>query len=307
MPTASKGLHGLDAHQPLPSVQVARLGEAGPGVGVAVQLGCGVRICLGGGVSASWSAPCCSPAAGLLPTAVAGVTAVVPPGAEAAGAGSQDQEDQEQQDDEAEAEIKSVEKGNGDQLPAASAEQKPADEANNNDCMRQHAKQQSSILNAAAAEDSAQDRALEQFIKKLEEDMAEVSMERHGHAKQLVIFSGTASIGTGGGGPRKPPQAPAALEPEPSTPLPAMRSKAEQAAEPSQPTKGQGKAAKAKPAPQAGRWVDRDCNAALNMQRVRVSRWRPLQLCWWPDHGALPAKGKEYPGLGYKRLLSAYN
>ncbi|GFH12354.1 hypothetical protein HaLaN_08022 [Haematococcus lacustris] len=22
----------------------------------------------------------------------------------------------------------------------------------------------------------------------------------------------------------------------------------------------------------------------------------------WPEQGALPAKGKEYPGLGYKRL-----
>ncbi|KAJ9526072.1 hypothetical protein QJQ45_009525 [Haematococcus lacustris] len=32
------------------------------------------------------------------------------------------------------------------------------------------------------------------------------------------------------------------------------------------------------------------------------SRWRPLELCYWPDQGALPAKGKEYPGLGYKRL-----
>ncbi|KAJ9509247.1 hypothetical protein QJQ45_001701 [Haematococcus lacustris] len=66
----------------------------------------------------------------------------------------------------------------------------------------------------------------------------------------------------------------------------------------SQPTKGkgkaQGKAAKAKPAP--------DCNAALNMQRIGKSRWRPLELCYWPDQGALPAKGKEYPGLGYKRL-----
>ncbi|GFH21218.1 hypothetical protein HaLaN_18476 [Haematococcus lacustris] len=29
--------------------------------------------------------------------------------------------------------------------------------------------------------------------------------------------------------------------------------------------------------------------------------WRPLELCYWPDQGALPAKGKEYPGLGYKR------
>ncbi|KAJ9512099.1 hypothetical protein QJQ45_012623 [Haematococcus lacustris] len=73
-----------------------------------------------------------------------------------------------------------------------------------------------------------------------------------------------------------------------------------------EPTKGkgkaQGKAAKAKPAPQPGRWLDRDCNAALNMQRIGESRWRPLELCYWPDQGALPAKGKEYPGLGHKRL-----
>ncbi|KAJ9523483.1 hypothetical protein QJQ45_007226 [Haematococcus lacustris] len=213
----------------------------------------------------------------------------------------------------------------------------------------------------------AQDWALEQFFKKLEEDMAEVSIERHGRAKQLVVFFGAASIGTGGGwgadvvlracckvvcrprgtdqrrgrvvlvdehcttrvssavdgqqplvAPRKPPQSPrssqaatqpAASEPGPSTPPPAKRSKrteAEQAAEPSQPTKGkgkaQGKAAKAKPAPQPGRWLDRDCNAALNMQRIGESRWRPLELCFWPDQGALPAKGKEYPSLGYKRL-----
>ncbi|KAJ9530526.1 hypothetical protein QJQ45_012540 [Haematococcus lacustris] len=104
--------------------------------------------------------------------------------------------------------------------------------------------------------------------------------------------------------PRKPPQAPrssqaatqpAASEPGPSTPPPAKRSKP--AAEPTQPTKGEGKgkAAKAKPAPQPGRWLDRDCNAALNMQRIGESRWRPLELCYWPDQGALPAKGKGYP------------
>ncbi|KAJ9506153.1 hypothetical protein QJQ45_002432 [Haematococcus lacustris] len=118
--------------------------------------------------------------------------------------------------------------------------------------------------------------------------------------------------------PRKPPQAPcssqaatqpAASEPGPSTPMPAKRSKrikAEPAAEPTQPTKGkgkaQGKAAKAKPAPQPGRWVDMDCNAALNMQHIGESRWRPLELCYWPEEGKLPAKGKEYPGLGYKRV-----
>ncbi|KAJ9517151.1 hypothetical protein QJQ45_009094 [Haematococcus lacustris] len=213
-------------------------------------------------------------------------------------------------------------------------------------------------------------------------------MQRHGHAKQLVVFFGAAGIGTRGGwgadavlracckvvsgpgaqtsdglnkrratrpanwkppagqveqrllrpawsqqrdlpvrgmmwcpvvAPRKPPQAPrssqqatqpAASEPGPSSPLPAKRSKrtkAEpEAAEPTQPTKdkgtGKGKAAKAKPAPQPGRWLDRDCNAALNMQRIGESKWRPLELCWWPEQGALPAKGKEYPGLGYKRL-----
>ncbi|KAJ9528835.1 hypothetical protein QJQ45_000080 [Haematococcus lacustris] len=103
--------------------------------------------------------------------------------------------------------------------------------------------------------------------------------------------------------PRQPPRSSqaatelAASEPGPSTPLPAKRSKP--AAEP---TKGKGKAAKAKTAPQSGRWLDRDCNAALNMQRIGESRWRPLELCYWPDQGALPAKGKEYPGLGYKRV-----
>ncbi|KAJ9517065.1 hypothetical protein QJQ45_002569 [Haematococcus lacustris] len=240
----------------------------------------------------------------------------------------------------------------------------------------------------------AQDRPLEQFFKKLVKDMAEVSMERHGHAKQLVVFFGAATIGTAGGWgadavlracrkvvcrprgedqdgavngkqpcevelntlsatrpagwkptagqweerlvrpawsqergqpvrgmmwrpvvpPRRPPQAPrsgqaatqpAASEPGPSTPQPAKRSKRTKAepgaAEPTK-GKGKGKAAKAKPAPQPGRWLDRDCNAALNMQRIGESRWRRLELCYWPDQGALPAKGKEYPGLGYKRV-----
>ncbi|KAJ9529609.1 hypothetical protein QJQ45_014378 [Haematococcus lacustris] len=81
----------------------------------------------------------------------------------------------------------------------------------------------------------AQDRALQQFFNKLEEGMEELSMKRHGHAKQLVVFFGAATIGTAGG-------------------------------------------------------------------RIGESRWRPLELCFWPDQGALPAKGKEYPGLGYKRL-----
>ncbi|KAJ9523581.1 hypothetical protein QJQ45_007279 [Haematococcus lacustris] len=94
-----------------------------------------------------------------------------------------------------------------------------------------------------------------------------------------------------------------------STPTPAKRSKcikADQDAELTQPTKGnsKGKAANPTPtpAPQPGRWLDRDCNAALNMQCIGESRWRPLELCWWPEQTALPAKGKEYLGLGFKRL-----
>ncbi|KAJ9507056.1 hypothetical protein QJQ45_004652 [Haematococcus lacustris] len=253
----------------------------------------------------------------------------------------------------------------------------------------------------------AQDRTLEQFFKKLEEDMEKVAMKRHGHPKQLVVFFGAASIGARGGwgadavlraccrvvcwprgtdkwwgrvvlvdkhrttrvssavngqqpcerqlnkrratrpvgwkppagqvehrlvrpawsqqrdkpvrgmmccpvvAPRKPPQAPcsskeasqpAALEPGPSTPLPAERSKRTKAEPAAEPTKAKAKAAKAKPAPQPGRWLDRDCKSALNMQRIGESRWWPLELCYWPKQAALPAKGKEFPGLGYKRL-----
>ncbi|KAJ9533051.1 hypothetical protein QJQ45_018143 [Haematococcus lacustris] len=231
----------------------------------------------------------------------------------------------------------------------------------------------------------AQDRTLEQFFKKLEDDMAEVSMERHGRAKQLVVFFSAAGIGTRGGwgadavlracckvvcrprgtdqqrgrvvlviehrtsqvssavmgqqpcerqlnkrratrpagwkppagqvehrlvrpawsqhrdqpvrgmmwcpvvAPHPPPQPPrssqeatqaAASEPGPSTPLPAKRSKRTKAEQAAEPNKGKGKAAKAKQAPQPGRWLDRDCNAALNMQRIGESKWRPLELCF---------------------------
>ncbi|KAJ9513914.1 hypothetical protein QJQ45_021001, partial [Haematococcus lacustris] len=57
----------------------------------------------------------------------------------------------------------------------------------------------------------------------------------------------------------------------------ALAAKIEQAAEPTK-GKGKGKAAKVKPSPQPGR-LDRNCNAALNMQRIGESRWRPLELC----------------------------
>ncbi|GFH11354.1 hypothetical protein HaLaN_06839 [Haematococcus lacustris] len=42
-------------------------------------------------------------------------------------------------------------------------------------------------------------------------------------------------------------------------------------------------------------------SALQGVQRIGESRWRPLELCWWPDLPELLAKGKEYPELGYKR------
>ncbi|KAJ9526089.1 hypothetical protein QJQ45_009537 [Haematococcus lacustris] len=51
-----------------------------------------------------------------------------------------------------------------------------------------------------------------------------------------------------------------------------------------------------------GKWVDRDCNAALNLQRAGEAKWRPLELCRWQHRGRLPAQGKEYPALGFKML-----
>ncbi|KAJ9525717.1 hypothetical protein QJQ45_003457 [Haematococcus lacustris] len=30
-----------------------------------------------------------------------------------------------------------------------------------------------------------------------------------------------------------------------------------------------------------GKWVDRDCYAALNLQRAGESKWRPQELCRW--------------------------
>ncbi|GFH15766.1 hypothetical protein HaLaN_12057, partial [Haematococcus lacustris] len=162
-------------------------------------------------------------------------------------------------------------------------------------------------------------------LPKLDEEMAELSMKRHNHAKQLVVFFGAATIGTGGGWgadavlracrkvvcrPRGPDQlrGRVVLVDEHRT------SRVSSAVNGQQPCEEElDKLSATRPAgwkPPAGqveqrlpgRWLDRDCNAALNMQRIGESRWRPLELCYWPDQGALPAKGKEYPGLGYKRL-----
>ncbi|GFH23156.1 hypothetical protein HaLaN_20724 [Haematococcus lacustris] len=50
------------------------------------------------------------------------------------------------------------------------------------------------------------------------------------------------------------------------------------------------------------KWVDRDYNAAINLQRAGESKWRSLELCRWPHRARLTTKGKEYPALGFKKL-----
>ncbi|KAJ9509384.1 hypothetical protein QJQ45_001834 [Haematococcus lacustris] len=42
--------------------------------------------------------------------------------------------------------------------------------------------------------------------------------------------------------------------------------------------------------------------SALNLQRAGESKWRPLELCRQPHRGRDPAKGKEYPASGFKKL-----
>ncbi|KAJ9519559.1 hypothetical protein QJQ45_000640 [Haematococcus lacustris] len=138
----------------------------------------------------------------------------------------------------------------------------------------------------------AQDRALQQFFKKVTV-VGRVRPKRTNQRRGRVVLvdehrTSRVSSAVNGQQPSKR----------------SKRTKAEPAVEPTQTTKGKGKAAKTKPAPQPGKWVDRDCNAALNMQRIEESRWRPLELCWWPEQAALPAKSKskEYPELGYKQV-----
>ncbi|KAJ9510611.1 hypothetical protein QJQ45_027485 [Haematococcus lacustris] len=47
-------------------------------------------------------------------------------------------------------------------------------------------------------------------------------------------------------------------------------------------------------APPGGRWLDRDTNGCLNLQRIGESRQRPIELCRWDDLEALPPIGEEY-------------
>ncbi|KAJ9517070.1 hypothetical protein QJQ45_002590 [Haematococcus lacustris] len=202
----------------------------------------------------------------------------------------------------------------------------------------------------------AQEKVLERYCKKLEDEAAVESQKRWGTRKQLVVFFGNAGIGTRGGwGAKAVLQAcrkvvERANNGKPTDRVPgkvvtvdefctsrvssAMNSPQPcEAGPPGKPTRLEG----LKPQPgqvqnrllrsawskrfeapvrglmwcpqlhqatpgDLGKWVDRDCNAALNMQRAGESKWRPLELCRLPHRARLPAKGKEYPTLGFKKL-----
>ncbi|KAJ9529151.1 hypothetical protein QJQ45_007817 [Haematococcus lacustris] len=76
-----------------------------------------------------------------------------------------------------------------------------------------------------------------------------------------------------------PPPPPAQAQPLPAAPGPAPPSQA----------------------PPGGRWLDRDTNGCLNLQRIGESRQRPIELCRWDNLEALPPVGEEYQ-QGYKRV-----
>ncbi|GFH22029.1 uncharacterized protein HaLaN_19429 [Haematococcus lacustris] len=150
----------------------------------------------------------------------------------------------------------------------------------------------------------AQDRALEHFFKKFEEDMAEVSMERHGRAKQLVVYFGAAGIGTGAASSAGTSLV-AHLE-HISITLATWDAVWEVYLDP-------------KWAQQRLRLYGAQDRALEHffkkfeedMAEVSMERHgRAKQLVVYfgaagigtGEQGKLPAKGKEYPGLGYKRL-----
>ncbi|KAJ9522124.1 hypothetical protein QJQ45_005152 [Haematococcus lacustris] len=174
----------------------------------------------------------------------------------------------------------------------------------------------------------------------LEEKAASVAQQQWGTRKQLVVFFGNAGIGTRGGwGAKAVLQACRKVVEWPNSGKPTDRvpgkvvTPCEEELDSSKPTRPEDWKPKpghvqnrllrsawskrfetpvqrlmccpwlAQATPgDLGKWVDRDCNAALNLQRAGESKWRPLELCRWPQRARLPAQGKEYPALGFKKL-----
>ncbi|KAJ9522228.1 hypothetical protein QJQ45_008058 [Haematococcus lacustris] len=141
------------------------------------------------------------------------------------------------------------------------------------------------------------------------EEVAQVSMERHECAKQLVVFIEAAGIGTGGGWGADVvlcacckvvcrPRGTDLLWGRVVLVDEHRSSRVSSAVNGKQPCEEELDHEQ----PHQACRLEAPSRAAANMQRNGESRWRPLELCYWPDQGALPAKGKEYPGLGYKRV-----
>ncbi|KAJ9505707.1 hypothetical protein QJQ45_006423 [Haematococcus lacustris] len=109
--------------------------------------------------------------------------------------------------------------------------------------------------------------------------------------------------------PAQAPPAPAPAQappPPPPAQAPPAQAPPAQAPPPAPPAQAQPLPAAPGPAPppQAppwGRWLDRDTNGCLNLQRIGESRQRPIELCRWDDLEALPPVGKEYQQR-YKRV-----
>ncbi|KAJ9514204.1 hypothetical protein QJQ45_012179 [Haematococcus lacustris] len=169
------------------------------------------------------------------------------------------------------------------------------------------------------------------YAMQLEEEAAIESQKRWGTRKQLVVFFGNAGNGTRGGwGAKAVLQACHKVVERPNSGKPTDRvpgkvvtvdefrtSRVSSAMNSPQPCEAELDRSKPtrlkgwKPQPgqlhqatpgDLGKWVDRDCNAALNLQRAGESKWRPLELCRWPHRARLLAKGREYPALGFKKL-----
>ncbi|KAJ9528144.1 hypothetical protein QJQ45_005784 [Haematococcus lacustris] len=126
-------------------------------------------------------------------------------------------------------------------------------------------------------------------------------MER---VKQLVVFIAAASIGIGGGGTDERRGRVVLVDEHRTTRVSSAvngQQPCEEELDHEQPSRH------AAWKPPAGQVDLRLVRPAWSQQRdlpVRGMMWcpRPLVLCYWPDQGALPAKGKEYPGLGYERV-----
>ncbi|KAJ9506663.1 hypothetical protein QJQ45_018369, partial [Haematococcus lacustris] len=122
----------------------------------------------------------------------------------------------------------------------------------------------------------AQEKVLERYFKKLEEEAAIESQKRWGNASSRWCSSATQALAPGVAWSKRFEAQVRGLMWCPQL---------------HQATPGD-----------LDNWVDRDCNAALDLQRAGESKWRPLELCRWQHRGAAPAKGKEYPAMGLKKL-----